>query len=242
MSCVGSPKSFLPRYFAVGDRVKVRKLKRGGKYKGKYAGCKGTIRSCNPFGCGAIGVELDGEYNAASSNGTFWFPGPELVIIEDFDQPDPRFVPSWGERGVDEIEIEDVKEEIPMLKGYIAAGVSFITGSNKETIYPYALYPGLHCQVGDKVVVMTGHHGMSLAEIKSIGDLPVDSVDYGREIICKVDMAAYVERKARAEKLACLKKEMDAKVRELQSVALYEVLAEKDPALKAMLDEFKSLL
>ena len=242
MNCVSSPKLFSPRYFAVGDRVEVRKLKRGGKYRGKYAGCRGTIRSCNPFGCGAIGVELDGEYNTASSNGTFWFPGPELVILADFEPQDPYFLPSWGARDADEAEIEYMKEEIPMLKGYIAAGVSFIHGPNQDTVYPYALYPGLHCQVGDKVVVMTGHHGMSLAEIKSIGELPVDSVDCGREIICKVDMAAYVERKARAEKLASLKKEMDAKVRELQSVALYEVLAEKDPTLKAMLDEFKSLL
>lgn len=228
--------------FVVGDRVEIRDRHGSGSYQGKYAGCKGTVRSCNPFGCGSVGVELDGKYNPASSKGIFWFQGPELSLFAGFERPDPRILRDELEEETEGIEIEDVKEEVPMLKGYIAAGVSFIHGHNRDTVYPYALYPDLHCQVGDKVVVMTGHHGMSLAEIKSIGDLPVDSVDYGREIICKVDMAAYVERKARAEKLACLKKEMDAKVRELQSVALYEVLAEKDPALKAMLDEFKSLL
>lgn len=233
-------KNLLPRYFSYGDRVRVRQLKRGGKYGGKYAGCEGTIRSCNPFGCGAIGVELDGEYNKASANGVFWFSGCELVLIEG--GLDWRAILEEDRPDMDGIKIEHVEEEIPMLKGYIAAGVSFTKGSNRDTVYPYALYPDLPCQVGDQVVVMTGHHGMALAEIKSIGELPVDSVDCGREIICKVDMAAYVERKARAEKLASLKKEMDAKVRELQSVALYEALAEKDPTLKAMLDEFKSLL
>lgn len=230
-------------YFVNGDRVVVRERRGGGSYRGKYAGCKGTVRSCNSFGCGSIGVELDGEYNPASGKGIFWFKGPELALFEDLDHPDPLALRDEAEEETRGIKIEHVvEEEIPMLKGYIAAGVSFPKGSNRDTVYPYALYPDLPCQVGDQVVVMTGHHGMALAEVKSIGELPVDSVDCGREIICKVDMAAYVERKARAEKLASLKKEMDAKVRELQSVALYEALAEKDPTLKAMLDEFKSLL
>ena len=34
---------------------------------------------------------------------------------------------------------------------------------------------------------------------------------------------------------------MDAKLREAQTMAIYEMFAEKDPALKGMLDEFKSL-
>ena len=38
-----------------------------------------------------------------------------------------------------------------------------------------------------------------------------------------------------------LKKQMDAKLHEAQSLAIYEMFAEKDPALKAMLDEFKTL-
>ncbi len=41
--------------------------------------------------------------------------------------------------------------------------------------------------------------------------------------------------------LAALKQEMDAKVKELQATALYEMLAEKDPALAAMLQKYKTI-
>ena len=39
-----------------------------------------------------------------------------------------------------------------------------------------------------------------------------------------------------------LKQAMDAKVKEMQNQAIYEMLSEKDPALKAMFDEYKTLL
>lgn len=127
-----------------------------------------------------------------------------------------------------------------MLKNYRVAGIKFVHGYNTDQTYPYALYDE-DIIIGDTVVVMTGHHGMAIAEVRSIGEMPKDSVTCGREIICKVDMTAYIDRKAKAKKMAELKVEMDAKVKALQEVALYELMAEKDPELKAMLEAFKAL-
>ena len=127
-----------------------------------------------------------------------------------------------------------------MLKNYRVAGIRFQDGYNTDKTYPYALYDE-NIAIGDLVVVMTGHHGMSIAEVCSIGDFDKDAVSCDREIVCKVDMTAYQDRKARAKKLADLKKEMDAKVKALQEVALYELMAEKDPELKGMLEAFKAL-
>ena len=123
-----------------------------------------------------------------------------------------------------------------MLKNYRVAGIKFgDSWQTKDKTYPYALYDE-DIAIGDTVVVMTGHHGMTIAEVCSIGEMSKDSVTCGREIICKVDMTAYNDRKAKAKKMAELKVEMDAKVKALQEVALYELMAEKDPELKAMLD------
>jgi multidrug resistance efflux pump len=66
-------------------------------------------------------------------------------------------------------------------------------------------------------------------------------VKNGCEVICKIDMTAYEARKAKAAQIHELKKEMDAKVAQLQAVALYELMAEKDPSLKTLLAEFKAL-
>ena len=104
----------------------------------------------------------------------------------------------------------------------------------------YALYDDT-IQPEDTVVVQTGHHGMAVARIVALGE-PNGPVSHGREIICKVDLTAFEERKARAAQLVELKAKMDSKVQQLQKAAVYEMLAEKDPELAAMLQAYKSLL
>ena len=53
---------------------------------------------------------------------------------------------------------------------------------------------------------------------------------------------AFEERKARAAQLVELKARMDQKVQQLQKAAVYEMLAEKDPELAAMLQAYKDLV
>ena len=67
-------------------------------------------------------------------------------------------------------------------------------------------------------------------------------MSHGREIVCKVDMSAFEERKAKAAQLVELKARMDSKVQQLQKAAVYEMLAEKDPELAEMLKAYKELL
>lgn len=141
------------------------------------------------------------------------------------------------------VEIIESEDDEIMLKGFKVAGISFLEGVNTKTVYAYALYDD-NIAVNDIVIVQSGHHGLGIAKVVSISDdaLDVKHVQYGREIIAKVDFTAYEERKKKEERIKDLKKQMDAKVRELQNNAVYEMLAEKDPALKEMLDEFKTLI
>lgn len=49
------------------------------------------------------------------------------------------------------------------------------------------------------------------------------------------------ERRERAKRMNELQCMMNNRVRDLQETALFEMLASKDPELKAMLDEYKTL-
>ena len=124
-------------------------------------------------------------------------------------------------------------------ENFMVAGVKFLDGSNKDKEYFYALFEEYN--VGDLVVVQTGHHGLALAEISSVDCGDKNRVKCSREIITRVDMEAFYQRQEKRKALAQLKKDMDKKVKELQETALYELLAEKDPALAAMLAEYKQL-
>ena len=130
-----------------------------------------------------------------------------------------------------------------MIKYDKVAEICFETRGNT---YKYALYDH-DIQPGDYVVVMTGHHGMALGMVGNVINvdcLPDNepSVRCNRQVICKVDMTAYNARVEKEEKLKAIKKQLDARVEQLQNLALYEVLAEKDEGLKMLLDEYKGLV
>lgn len=187
----------------------------GSKYGSKYTGKIGVIENTS---CGntCVGVRIAGCENPKSRVGLFWFEADEIEFIES--------------------------EENVMLsqsENFMVAGVKFLDGNNKDKEYFYALFDEYY--VGDLVVVQTGHHGLALAEISSIGWTDKERVKCSREIITRVDMNAFCERQEKRKALAQLKKDMDKKVKELQETALYELLAEKDPALAGMLEQYKQL-
>lgn len=193
-------------------------------YGNKYAGEIGVVEK--EFRTGTysknrkIGVRLNNRNNSASEYGLFWFDSDKIKIVENYESEDTEV----------------------MLKGFRTAYISFLEGANTERTYAYALYDS-EIEKDDIVVVQSGHHGLGIAKVADIAPegINLDSVQCGREIIAKVDFSAFNERKEKAARLDELKKEMDRKVKELQSFAIYEMLAEKDSALKAMLDEFKGL-
>lgn len=140
------------------------------------------------------------------------------------------------------------KGEINMFMGnYQVAVIQFIEGSNTNNEYHYALYDE-SILPGDHVVVKTAHHGMGIAKIINIiADEYVtqkmrDYCNCGREVISKFDMNAYNERIEKRKMAKSLKIEMDKKVKEMQELTMFEMMAEKNPELKMMLDTYKELI
>jgi hypothetical protein len=189
----------------------------------KTNGMQGTV--VNTTGCG-ITVKFEGlpELTYSSKN-------LQLVERTTFDY----------------FKNEIVKENSNMVvKGnYMVAVVNFVQGLNTTKNYTFALFDD-DIFVGDTVLVDTSN-GYGVAKIVEL--LPKkDCEEYGRyslptkEVICRIDFSAFNERKEKRAKAAQLKKEMDVKVKSLQEIAVFELLAEKSPELKEMLETYKSLI
>ena len=174
----------------------------------------GEIACISGLAPNKIGVKIKGSVNRNSKYGCYWFDVDQLEFLES--------------------------EEKAMLPNYTTASVRFPNGTNTDKLYSYALYDD-KIQPGDTVVVKTGHHGLAVAEVAAIGAENAAPVKYGREIVSRVDLSAFEERRERGKKIAELKKQMDSKVQELQQEAIYEMLAQKDEGLAKLLTEYQQL-
>ena len=188
-------------------------------YDGKFFGKHGVIRKfiTNPY---KIGVEFDNVKNSNSSYGLFWFDRKDIDLLEN------------------KIQINE-SEDTKLLNGYKSVGIKFLEGTNTEREYIYACYDEV--EQGDYVVVKSGHHGWGLAIISQVFENEVP-VECNREVICKFDPSEHFARIAKVKRLAEIKRDMDAKVKELQHLAIYEALAKDNSEMKELLDEFKSLI
>lgn len=193
------------------------------EYDKRHIGKTGVIESVfrksnNTF---IYGVRFESLRNMRSSKGLFWFKAISL-----------------DHQSNNILKIES--EEIPMFENFVVAKVQFL--DNPVPVYSYALYES-DIIAGDTVVVQTGGLGFALAKIHEIITDPEAKKDVhkGRQVVCKVDFTAYNARQEALKRASELQKQMDAMLREAQTMAIYEMFAEKSPALKGMLDEFKTL-
>lgn len=194
-----------------GDRVEILPY---ANYNGRFTGATGVIVYMSDLCADKIGVRIDGEDNPASKYRAFWFEKSQLSTIE--------------------------REEIPMLENYNVATIHFLKEKYAGPNHFYALYDE-NIAPGDTVVVKTGHHGFILGEVEKIEPQGAERVTCGREVVARVDFSAYEARAEKAKRKAELRKAMESKVLEIQRYALYDMLAEKDPDLKAMLAEYREL-
>lgn len=158
-----------------------------------------------------VAIELDDHVNHASSKGVFYFRESQLKSEE-----------------LEEITMEGMKSVVH---------VQFISGASSGT-YAYACFDE-DIKVNDTVVCKSANHGLGIATVVTM-DPPVDKF-FKREIVCKVNMESYLARVQERERKAELKQKMDKRVKALQSMAIYEMLAKEDDTLKELLEEYKGI-
>lgn len=190
-----------------------------GSYEQCLIGKTGEVRSIY---AGNVGVLLDGTRNERSGYGRFYFDGYQLQVLDD------------------EITTEIMEDETMVLsdiKNYLNTVRVRISGEAKPCTHLYANFePDL--KLGDLVVIKQTY-GMAVAIVEEI--LEGDNFTVQREVVTKVDTEAFNNRVSIREKAAELKAKMEERAKQLQDVALYKMLAENDPDMKELLNEYQAL-
>lgn len=140
---------------------------------------------------------------------------------------------------------ENTKEEnnaMVVTGDFNVVKVKFLSGTNTNVEYEYASFED-NLNIGDTVVVSSANHGLGLAKVSAFVDKDkAVTKKFEREIVCKVDMSPYNTRREKRAKAADLNNRMNQRVQELNKLAVFEMMAEKDDSLREMLEEFKALI
>ena len=177
----------------------------------------GIARTTYP-GSSSIPVEFKNNYNTASSRGYYYFKRNELELVDD-------------ENNMEENNMEFVTNYINV------ARVQFLSDGSPSN-YKYVNFdPEL--QVGDTCIAKYNVSAYGVAKVVEI--LDDADVKTDREIVARVDMSAYNQRVANRTKAAELKAKMEERAKQLQDVALYQLLAKDDSAMMDLLKEYQAI-
>lgn len=178
----------------------------------------GIARTTYP-GSGSIPVEFKNNYNTTSSRGYYYFKRSDLELVKD-----------------DEQIMEENNMEV--ITNYLnIARIQFLSDGSPSN-YKYVNFdPEL--KVDD--VCIAKYNGGAYGVAKVVEILDDTDVKTDREIVAKVDMSAYNQRVANRTKAAELKAKMEERAKQLQDIALYQLLAKDDSAMMDLLKEYQAI-
>lgn len=208
------------RIFKPGVRVEVVRCDSYKKYD--YKGKLGKV-ILNQYGqYGKILVELDTERNPYSVVGHFYFKPSELSLVNETN--------------------DDILEENTMNNNNITNYLNLVkieyVEDNKLSNHTYANFDGSIVK-GDMVIVSTPYAGLALGTVVEV--IERNDVNTTNEVVSKVDTTAYDARVANRAKAAELKAKMRERAKQLQDIALYQMLAKDDPAMLELLSEYQAI-
>lgn len=206
--------------FKEGSRVEVVRCT---SYKKRnYKGKLGTVVR-NQYGqYGKIIVDLDTEMNPYGCSGYFYFKPHELSLVTECNN--------------DILEEENTMQNNVI--NYLNIAKIQYLNSDKPSTYNYANFDSA-LKVGNLCVVKSLNHGLGLAKVIEI--IEQNDIQTPREIVARVDTQDYDFRVAARKDAAELKAKMQARAKQLQDIALYQMLAEKDADMQDLLNRYQSL-
>ena len=182
------------------------------------------VKKASCLTCGCIGTVQDtwstGCYVALDSGKTLYYNFSSLIAVTTQEKEE---------------------NDMGIMGNFKVAKIKFLNGSNQSTEYEYAMFDDYN--IGDTVVVASAHHGVGIAKITAI-ILQEQAVTkkFEREIVCRIDMSTYEQRKKNRARFQELQNKMNQRAQEINKLAMFEMLAEKDVELQDMLNEYKTLM
>ena len=207
--------------FKTGTRVLVTKC--FSSKKSDYTGRVGTVRRNAYAAYGKILVDLDGIHNPYGATGSFYFKPYELAVVT-----------------IEEILDNDILEDNKMEKIINYVNLAKVRRASEQGNYTCTCAnfdPTL--KAGDFCVVKMTNNDMYVAVVDEI--IEKTDAEVTREIVAKVDTEAYDRRVAARKEAAELKAQMEARAKQLQDIALYQMLAKDDSEMQELLNRFQNL-
>ena len=206
--------------FGIGARVKVIRQR---KYPSeKLLDLIGTVRTDYS---NQVSVVFDTITNTRSAYGAFYFKPVDLVEVDEFDN---------------EIKEEKNMSRMSKITNYLnTAMVELSDNRGKNGTFKFANFEA-DLQEDDICVVMTEFEVLRVGRVVEI--IPHDELtEHFREVVAKVYTDAYDTRVELRAKAAELKAKMEARAKQLQDIALYQMLAKDDPDMADLLNEYQGL-
>ena len=200
--------------FGVGAKVRLIRQRKYPEYK--LLNLVGTVRTDTGNN---VSVIFDDVTNTRSQYGCFYFKAVDLVEADADNNIMEENNMSKITNYFNSVRIQFINEKFPCE-------------------YVYANFEH-DLKVGDLCIVKPAHHDFSLARITEI--IPRNDIELTREIVAKVYTDCYDERVASRAKAAELKAKMQERARQLQDIALYQMLAKDDPEMQTLLEEYQAV-
>lgn len=182
----------------------------------------GRIGTVCKISSSSLGVKLDDLYNSRSDYGCYWFTPYDLELVKNDNE------------NMEENNMPKITNYLNVAKIKFANTNGTAYGTEHSIAnFDAALQPNDVCMIDD------GTGGMQLAIVIDI--LPCNDLDVYHEVIARIDTAAYDARVAIRKKAAELKAKMEARAKQLQDIALYQMLAKDDPDMAALLQEYQDI-
>ena len=201
--------------FGIGARVKVIRQR---KYPAEnLKGLIGTVRTDSGTN---VSVIFDTIKNPRSQYGCFYFKASELEAVDEFTN-------------------EQMEEKnMGKITGYLNCVKVTFQGGDKPSPFHFANFEN-DLAVGDVCVVKCTNDTLNVVRVAEI--IEDVTVDVYYEVVAKVDTDRFVARLEARAKAAELKAKMEARAKQLQDIALYQMLAKDDPDMAALLQEYQGL-
>lgn len=130
------------------------------------------------------------------------------------------------------------------LTGYYAVAATQEGTYSGSKDYYYAIFEdGYTYKAGDQILVSGCNKNiLTIKEILTVEEAAEKcSKNITAEVICRVDTFAYDQRVENRKQVEKVKKAMDAMIKQMDETKKYEVYAAENPALKELLNEYRSL-
>lgn len=109
----------------------------------------------------------------------------------------------------------------------------------KRYIYRVPEHLKVELKVGDTVVVhcQTGFQLARVVELNAISSYPEESF---APVVCKADLHSYFDEIDTRETLQAMRNRIETEKKRLESMVTYDLIAEKNPEFKALLDAYRA--